>query len=302
MDEIKPITNQGFFSYVFKLSKFKQADLLNFIQYCMISIIPFILIYYFIKKFSFSITYKDSSLYILSITFLSIIAFTIGIFFIDRIVNYIPALSGKFYDIINITNMSIVIIMLLLIVRSGYLERTSILLSRFDAIFNRALSSIGIKNPPIFDIYNHESNNYSYQVAFYKARNKAIELGESKEKAEDTAHAIVDKLKVIKRIQQTTDAQRILELSKKKSSNSLGTSSSEQSTMNTLSNMKEQSSTSMSSSQNPMQNISTSGMSTTNPYAKKGNGMSMGMGMEQEGASNEPVPANSVPSEGFSTW
>jgi len=74
--------------------------------------------------------------------------------------------------------------------------------------------------------------------------------------------------------------------------------------MNTLSNMKEQSSTSMSSSQNPMQNISTSGMSTTNPYAKKGNGMGMGMGMgmEQEGASNEPVPANSVPSEGFSTW
>ena len=38
MDEIKPITNQGFFSYVFKLSKFKQADLLNFIQYCILSI------------------------------------------------------------------------------------------------------------------------------------------------------------------------------------------------------------------------------------------------------------------------
>ena len=83
MDEIKPITNQGFFSYVFKLSKFKQADLLNFIQYCILSIVPFILLYYFIKKYSLPITYSDSSLYILLMTFSSIMLFIVGIYFID---------------------------------------------------------------------------------------------------------------------------------------------------------------------------------------------------------------------------
>ncbi len=35
-DSIKPITNQGFFAYVFKLSKFKQQDLLNITQYLAI--------------------------------------------------------------------------------------------------------------------------------------------------------------------------------------------------------------------------------------------------------------------------
>jgi hypothetical protein len=43
-DSIKPITNQGFFAYVFKLSKFKQQDLLNILQYSAISIIPVILL------------------------------------------------------------------------------------------------------------------------------------------------------------------------------------------------------------------------------------------------------------------
>ncbi len=128
MEEIKPITNQGFFSYVFKLSKFKQSDLLNFVQYSAISIIPFTLLYYYIKKYTTNITYESSSLYIILVTFISITLFVVGIFFIDRIVNFIPTLSGKYYDVINLTNISIILIMVLLITRAGYAERTSILL------------------------------------------------------------------------------------------------------------------------------------------------------------------------------
>ena len=51
-DSIKPITNQGFFSYVFKLSKFKQEDLMNIIQYSGLSIVPIMLFIYFTKKYS----------------------------------------------------------------------------------------------------------------------------------------------------------------------------------------------------------------------------------------------------------
>ena len=306
MDEIKSITNQGFFSYVFKLSKFKQADLLNFIQYCILSIVPFIITYYFVKKYGFSITYTDSSLYILFATFSSIMLFIVGIYFIDRIINYIPPLSGKFYDVVNITNLSIAIIMaLLLIHNAGYLERTSILLSRFDALFNRMLSLVGIKNPPEFDMFNNENNNYQYQLAFYKARDKAIELGATNEKADDTGNAIVDKLKKIKSIQETTDAKQILEISRHNSSNSLGTSASKDNISNMLPNMNGQNSTSISmssssvssSSQNPPQYISTSGVSTTNPYARKNEDMSM-----DRQPTNDPEPANSIGGGGFSAW
>ena len=304
MDEIKSITNQGFFSYVFKLSKFKQADLLNFIQYCILSIIPFIVIYFFIRKYEFSITYTDSSLYILFATFSSIMLFIVGIYFIDRIINYIPPLSGKFYDVINITNLSIAIIMaLLLIHNTGYLERTSILLSRFDALFNRMLSSVGIKNPPEFDMFNNENNNYQYQVAFYKARDKAIEMGATIEKADEMSHGIVDKLKKIKSIQETTDAKQIAEISRHSSSNTLGTSASasKENISNMLPNVNGQnsisSSSSSSSSQNPTQYISTSGLSTTNPYAGKNENMIM-----DRQQTNDPEPANSIGGGGFSSW
>jgi hypothetical protein len=297
MDEIKSITNQGFFSYVFKLSKFKQADLLNFIQYCILSIVPFIVVYFFIRKYEFSITYADSSLYILFTTFLSIMLFIVGIYFIDRIINYIPPLSGKFYDVINITNLSIAIIMaLLLIHNTGYLERTSILLSRFDALFNRMLSSVGINNPPEYDMFNNENNNYQYQVAFYKARDKAIEMGATIEKADETGHMIVDKLKKIKSIQETTDAKQIAEISRHNSSNTLGTSAaSKENISNMLPNMNGQNS--ISSSQNPTQYISTSGLSTTNPYAGKNENMIM-----DRQSTNDPEPANSIGGGGFSSW
>ena len=302
MDEIKSITNQGFFSYVFKLSKFKQADLLNFIQYCMLSIIPFIVVYFFIRKYELSMTYTDNSLYILFATFLSIMLFIVGIYFIDRIINYIPPLSGKFYDVINITNLSIAIIMaLLLIHNTGYLERTSILLSRFDALFNRMLSSVGINNPPEFDMFNNENNNYQYQLAFYKARDKAIEMGATTEKADEMSHAIVEKLKKIKSIQETTDAKQIAEISRHNSSNTLGTSASKENISNMLPNMNGQnsisSSSSSSSSQNPTQYISTSGLSTTNPYAGKNENMLM-----DRQSTNDPEPANSIGGGGFSSW
>ena len=47
-DSIKPATNQGFFSYVFMLTKFKRDDLVNIVQYMTLSIVPIILFMYFL--------------------------------------------------------------------------------------------------------------------------------------------------------------------------------------------------------------------------------------------------------------
>ena len=59
-DSIKPATNQGFFSYVFKLSKFKQEDLMNVVQYAALAIAPIMLFIYFTKKYFPKITSDDS--------------------------------------------------------------------------------------------------------------------------------------------------------------------------------------------------------------------------------------------------
>jgi hypothetical protein len=312
MEEIKPITNQGFFSYVFKLSKFKQADLVNFVQYSALSIVPFILIYFYIKKYTPNITYKDSTLYITLVTFLSIIAFIIGIFFIDRIVNFIPTLSGKYYDVINLTNISIILIMVLLISNAGYAERVNILLYRFDHWFtlDRYITKLfGIKDKPekgvgSFSMYDHETNQWSYEVAFDKASTSAKAAGADDAKAAATGHLIADKLRQIHDNKTTTDTQRILSLS-----GSNPNQSNSSSTILTAPMSQQYSSPAplptqgpgqlqptnnnmYTNTQNPLQNTGASSMSTTNPYAMGGGTMDSG----------EPEPANGALGNSFTSW
>jgi len=307
MDEIKPITNQGFFSYVFKLSKFKQADLLNFVQYSAISIVPFIIIFYYIKKYSPNITYESSTIYILFVTFIAIVLFIVGIFFTDRIVNFIPTLSGKYYDVINLTNISIVLIMVLLITRAGYMERTSILLYRFDKWFkldNYIANLFGIKDTRSFDIFDNEQNQWYYQVAFDNAKSAAKAAGADDAKATATGHMVAEKLKQVKEAEQTTNAQQILSLTgtKQNQANSSAT------TLNPAMSQQYSSPAPLptqgptqqqpnfnnmyANTQNPLQNAATPGMSTSNPYA-------MGGGMMD---SSDPEPANGALGSSFTSW
>jgi hypothetical protein len=165
-DNIKPLTNQGFFSYVFKLSKFKQEDLLNISQYMALTIIPTTIFIYMIKKYFPDITHEDSSLYICVLTFIELLFMIVGIFFIDRIVNYIPTYSGKYYEPINLINVITLFTILMLTSRAGFRERTAILLHRFDNWFtvdNWIASKLGLTPKP-FNLYAAEAGQYNLEV------------------------------------------------------------------------------------------------------------------------------------------
>jgi hypothetical protein len=165
-DSIKPVTNQGFFSYVFKLSKFKQEDLLNVMQYTALSILPIMLFLYYTKKYFPSITHEDSSLYLFTLTFVELIFMIVGIFFIDRIINFIPTFSGKYYEVINLTNVILIFVIFMLISRAGFRERTSILLYRFDNWFtvdDWIAAKLGVV-PKKFDMFSSESGEYNLEV------------------------------------------------------------------------------------------------------------------------------------------
>jgi hypothetical protein len=282
MNNIDSTTNGGFFSYVFKLSKFKQSDLLNFVQYSSLAIIPVLILYYLIKKFSFRCTYASSSLYIISITLLPIVLFVIGVYFIDRLVNFIPPLSGKYYDVINLTNISILIIIILLTSSGGYQERTSILLYRFGRYFgidNYIIKMFGIKNIPEFDRYDGEEDQLYYEIAYTKAKNKAKELGTSDENAHEMGITIATKLKELKKIQRAIDAKEIIEINDRISSKSLGTTS-DSGQNNTSSTLP---------TQMPTQNAPTTG-------GKQNENIYIG------GGGGEPEAANGAIGGGFTSW
>ena len=164
-DSIKPITNQGFFTYVFKLSKFKQQDLLNILQYSAISVIPIMLFIYFTKKYFPTVSHDDSTLYIFIVTFIEIMFMIMGIFFIDRIINYIPTYSGKYYETINLTTVIIVFVIFIMFIQAGFRERASILLHRFDNWFtidDMIVRKLGYTPKP-FDLVEEEGQ-YNLEV------------------------------------------------------------------------------------------------------------------------------------------
>ena len=164
-DSIKPITNQGFFAYVFKLSKFKQQDLLNILQYSAISVIPIMLFIYFTKKYFPTVSHDDSTLYIFIVTFIEIMFMIMGIFFIDRIINYIPTYSGKYYETINLTTVIIVFVIFIMFIQAGFRERASILLHRFDNWFtidDMIVRKLGYTPKP-FDLVEEEGQ-YNLEV------------------------------------------------------------------------------------------------------------------------------------------
>jgi hypothetical protein len=308
MEELKPMTNQGFFSYVFALSKFKQADLLNFVQYCTLSIVPVLLLYYFIKKYGPRITYKNSSLYILGATLFSVLVFIVGIFFIDRIINFIPTLSGKYYDVINLTNISIILILCLFTIRAGYMERMSLLLTRFGNWFtfdDYVAKLLGVKEPRKFNIYDNEADQYYYQDAYLKEKAQAKAAGADDAKAEEMGHIVAAKLQKIKENEKTTDAAKILA---KVGSNGSGGNASSAATTTNPAISQQYATPAPLPTQGPKQNLPNYNnmyANTTNPLQ---NAATPGMKISEpmfvgDSGSGEPEAANGALGGGaFSTW
>jgi hypothetical protein len=315
MEDIKTTTNQGFFSYVFKLSKLQQSELLNFIQYSLLCIIPILLLLFYVKKYGLRTTYRNTSIYILSTTLLSIILILIGIFFIDRIINFIPTLSGIYYNVVNLTNISIVLMMSIILIRIGYMERMSILLYRFDKFFNHMLSLIGVKKSPEFTIFDIERDQWSFDKAYRKGYEIVKASGGSDEKAMQYGNNVAEKLKELKKIQRTTDTEKIIKLSTYNSVTGIDSSAgsnadSSQNTSNLLNpGISQQYTPSpplptqgpkevlpdynnmFANTKNPLQNAATPGISSANnPYTKSNEGMFIGGG----GANYEPEAANGV--------
>lgn len=307
MDEIKPMTNQGFFSYVFKLSKFKQSDLLNFIQYCTLSIVPVLLLYYFIKKYGPRITYQNSSLYILGATLFSVLVFIIGIFFIDRIINFIPTLSGKYYDVINLTNISIILILCLFTIRAGYMERMSVLLNRFGNWFtldDYVAKLFGIKDLRKFNIYDDEQNQFYYQDAFNKEKAAALAAGASEDKAVERGRIVAAKLQKLKENEKSTDAAIIL--AKAGPNGSGSNASSAATTLNPVISQQYATPAPLPT-QGPKQNLPNYNNMYSNTQNPLQNAATPGMGGNEGmyiggGGGGEPEPANGALSGGFTSW
>lgn len=145
------MTNQkeGFIQHVFNFDTNTKSELLNIIQYASLAIIPIIVMNKVIKNYIPEADYKKDTLEIVIEIFGQLILLLGGIFFIHRIITYIPTYSGIAYQQINFINMILVFLVIILSLQTKLGEKVEILFNRVMDLWNGRTSDNEYDNEEI---------------------------------------------------------------------------------------------------------------------------------------------------------
>ena len=124
------IQNVGFIKHVFNFDEDTKIDLLNIVQYAFLSIIPLIFLNKSIQRYIPESDDKKGTFEILSEALAQIVAMFVGIFFINRIVTFVPTYSGEKYPEFNLITVILAFLMILLSLQSKLGEKVTILTDR----------------------------------------------------------------------------------------------------------------------------------------------------------------------------
>lgn len=129
-------SEKNFFKYVFNFDDKSKSDMLNIIQYTLISIIPIVLLNKTMQKYVPESDDKKSSLELLAEIVLQVIGMFIGLLFIHRIVTFVPTYSGLNYPEYNIIVNILAILIITLSLQTKLGEKVSVLSDRLMELWD----------------------------------------------------------------------------------------------------------------------------------------------------------------------
>ncbi len=120
----------SFFQYILNFDDETKCDLMNIMQYAILSLVPVILILKGIKNFVPEEDESKGSLEILAESIGQIAIILIGIWFTNRLVRYVPTYSGTEYSKFNPTNFLIPFLIILTTMQTKLGAKLNILSDR----------------------------------------------------------------------------------------------------------------------------------------------------------------------------
>jgi hypothetical protein len=120
----------GFFKYVFNFDEENKHNLMNMIQYTLLSVIPVIIILRLIKHIVPEEDETKGSLEISIECIGQILLIVLAIWFTNKIIRYIPTYSGEYYGKFNETNFIIPFIIILATMQTKLGAKLNILIDR----------------------------------------------------------------------------------------------------------------------------------------------------------------------------
>ena len=150
---IKP--DQGFISHVFNFDNKSKNELSNIIQYSVLAILPIVLLNKTIQRFIPEADETKGSIEISVEVVFQLALIFLGMFFIHRIITYIPTYSESKYENISVINNIISFLIIILSLQTKLGEKMNIIIDRILTF---------IDNTPNEKKSGNDSSSYSMPI------------------------------------------------------------------------------------------------------------------------------------------
>ena len=150
---IKP--DQGFISHVFNFDNKSKNELSNIIQYSVLAILPIVLLNKTIQRLIPEADETKGSIEISVEVVFQLALIFLGIFFIHRIITYIPTYSESKYENISVINNIISFLIIILSLQTKLGEKMNIIIDRILTF---------IDNTPNEKKSGNDSSSYSMPI------------------------------------------------------------------------------------------------------------------------------------------
>lgn len=128
--------SNNFISYIFNFDEDNKAGIFNMIQYTMLAIVPVIVLLKLVKHYIPEDDDSKPSLEILVEVIVQLIIIFLSIWFIDKMVRFIPTYSGVCYYKFNETNFIIPILIVLITMQTKLGAKINLLLDRITELWS----------------------------------------------------------------------------------------------------------------------------------------------------------------------
>ena len=158
---IKP--DQGFISHVFNFDNKSKNELSNIIQYSILAIFPIVILNKTIQRFIPEADETKGSIEVLIEIILQLGLIFVGMFFIHRIITYIPTYSESKYDNLSVVNNIISFLIIILSLQTKLGDKMNIIMDRILSFIDNTPNE---KKP--------SESNSSYSLPILNTQNPII--------------------------------------------------------------------------------------------------------------------------------
>ena len=135
LDETKSSDKKTFMNHVFRFDQETKFDLINLSQYSLLAVIPVVGLNKLMKHYIPEADETKGTVEILFEIIGQLIILFIGLFYIHRVITYIPPYSGEEYQPITLLNIVLIGLTILLSIQTKLGEKSNILVERFINIW-----------------------------------------------------------------------------------------------------------------------------------------------------------------------